>query len=237
MTYAARQTLVAVPRQAHKGTRERQSKAKSPIPEENEFNAGNVEAQAKSLAARERLLKKQEREVNEQSLQMGTLKSLVNKLEEDIRNLRDENRILRLTTTAQCGPINQKENDGTPLQPNVSAHRQHSAPNPSTQGLHPSPAPIPYPQQADLTGTILNVRVFEKVIEMEQYLKQVHNKASPIQPQNAPNHCQCCDQYHPERSGWSRPHTHQWSQSDWRQPQDRNYWRARTDYRRMNSTN
>ena len=53
------------------------------------------------MGTRERAVKQHEREVLEQSQQIATMKSLITKMEEDVRGLKEENRMLRFRTLVE----------------------------------------------------------------------------------------------------------------------------------------
>lgn len=97
----------------NEGTQFAQEKEEILAKRENE-----LKTKEKNLTGRERLLKQQEREVKEQGQHIASLKSMVLGLEQQMKDLREENRLLKLETLRKEGISTQRSPD-TAYQTNV----------------------------------------------------------------------------------------------------------------------
>ena len=115
-----------------------------------------LKARERAMGTRERAVKQHEREVIEQSHQIATMKSLIVKLEEDVRTLKEENRMHRLRTLISSDPSVGQGPPSGPAQP------------------HPITTPI-IPQHIDVrpASESIGIRVLEKQIEMQNDIERL----------------------------------------------------------------
>ena len=115
-----------------------------------------LKARERAMGTRERAMKQHEREVIEQSHQIATMKSLIVKLEEDVRTLKEENRMHHLRTLISSDPSVGQGPPSGPAQP------------------HPITTPI-IPQHIDVRSASesIGIRVLEKQIEMQNDIERL----------------------------------------------------------------